>query len=142
MLIVLNDTFALLAVIAYAVFSFYLLLCTFKGQIKFGMRVVFFKIHPMKVGDTMLNALLFNAAVSLISSVAVIQFCGQSFADFASNTAINSLLNVYVRRLKGIGTAISYMQFFFVGVAFLSIFWVILCPRKKKKNTLYKPMSE
>ena len=142
MLIVLNDTFSLLAVLAYAIFAFYLLLCTFKGQVKFGMRVVFFKIHPMKVGDTMLNALLFNAAITLIASVAVIQFCGQSFSEFASDTAINALLNVYVRRLKGIGTAISYLKFFFVGVAFLSIFWVIICPRKKKKKTLYKPMSQ
>eukprot|EP00744_Colponema_vietnamica_P008013 GILI01011460.1.p1 GENE.GILI01011460.1~~GILI01011460.1.p1 ORF type:complete len:481 (-),score=98.75 GILI01011460.1:226-1668(-) len=142
MLTTLDDAFALLGVLAYAIFSFYLLWCTFKGQVKFGMRLVFFKIHPMKVGDTMLNALLFNCAMIMICSLAVVQFCSESFDVYVSNTAIGALLNVYVGKLRGIGEAISYMKFFFVGVAFLSIFWVIFCPRKKPKKNIYESLNK
>lgn len=142
MLTTLDDAFALLGVIAYTIFSFYLLWCTFKGQVKFGMRIVFFKIHPMKVGDTMLNALLFNCAIIMICSLAVVQFCTESFGVYVSNTAIGALLNLYVKKLRGIGYAISYMKFFFVGVAILSIFWVIFCPRKKPKKSIYEPLNK
>lgn len=141
-LIQLDEAFTLLGVIAYGIFAYYLLLCTFKGQIKFGLRVVFFQIHPMKVGDTLMNAFLFNVGIILVCSVAVVQFCAQSFSEYAANTTINALLNLYVRRLKGIGLVIFYLQYVMMGVALLSIFWVILCPRKRNKESLYKPMSK
>jgi hypothetical protein len=52
----LNNTFPLFAVVTYAVFSFYLLWATVKGCIKIGMRMFFLiSIHPLKVGGTMMN---------------------------------------------------------------------------------------
>lgn len=138
MLIALDEAFALLGVIAYALFAFYLQLATIKGCVKIGMRLVFFTVHPMKVGDTLMNSMLFNIGLILLTSVTVVQFCSTSFNLYASNTAIDGLLNLYVRRLKNIGIAIWYFQYFFLGIAFLSIFWVLLCPRKKREDAKKK----
>jgi LMBR1 domain-containing protein 1 len=132
-LIDLDRAFSLLGVLAYAMFAFYLLWATVKGCFKIGLRVVFFQIHPMKLGDTLMNAMLFNTGLVLLCSVVVTQFCAMSFDQYASNTSIDGLLNLYVRRLKGIGVMMYYFQFVFVGIAFISVFWLILCPRKKVK---------
>ena len=98
------------------------------------MRILFFKIHPLEKGNTQINAILFNINLILITSVTVTQFCGQSFRYYAANTAIYSLLNVYVRNLRGIGDVIFYLQFLLVAIIAFSIFWVCLCPQKKRKN--------
>jgi LMBR1 domain-containing protein 1 len=134
MLTALDNAFALLGVVAYAVFAFYLLWCTVHGCIKIGMRLVFFTVHPMKVGDTLMNSMLFNVGLILLTSVTVVQFCGSSFELYASNTSIDGLLNLYVRRLRNIGLAIWYFQFFFLAIGFISIAWIVLCPRKKRED--------
>lgn len=138
MLIQLDTTFSLFGVAVYAVFAYYLLWATFKGQIKIGMRLLFFQIHPMKPNDTTVNSFLFNVGLLMISSIAVVQFSAMSFQEYAANTSISALLNVFVVRLKGIGPIISYMQYVFVGVSILSIFWVILCPNRQKREDLLK----
>jgi LMBR1 domain-containing protein 1 len=134
-LIALDEAFELLGVMCYALLAFYLLWCTVAGCVKVGMRVVFFQIHPMRLGDTPVNSLLFNTGLILLSSVTVTQFCALSFNVYASNTAIDTLLNLYVRRLRGIGVVTIYFQFVFLVVAFLSIFWVLACPRPKPKKS-------
>jgi LMBR1 domain-containing protein 1 len=85
----------------------------------------------MKIGDTLMNAMLFNCGLVLLCSIVVTQFCAMSFDVYASNTVIDGLLNLYVRRLKGIGVIMYYFQYAFIAVAGLSVFWLILCPRKK-----------
>jgi LMBR1 domain-containing protein 1 len=130
-LVDLDRTFALFGVLAYAIFSYYLLWATVKGCFKVGLRLVFFQIHPMKIGDTLMNAMLFNCGLVLLCSIVVTQFCAMSFDVYASNTVIDGLLNLYVRRLKGIGVIMYYFQYAFIAVAGLSVFWLILCPRKK-----------
>lgn len=132
MLISLDGAFALLGVLAYAIFALYLLWATVKGCIKIGMRVVFFTIHPMKMGDTLMNAMLFNIGLMLLTSVTVVQFCATSFNLYSSNTSVDALLNIYVRRLKNIGIIIFYLQYIFLAIAIISVFWIILCPKKQK----------
>lgn len=58
--------------ILLSMFSIYLLACTYKGNIKFGLRIPFlFTIHPMKENETFMNSFLFNVNLLLITSVAV-----------------------------------------------------------------------
>jgi LMBR1 domain-containing protein 1 len=133
-LVDLDKAFSLLGTAAYAMLAFYLLWATVKGCFKVGLRIVFFTIHPMKLGDTLMNAMLFNCGLVLLCSVVVTQFCVMSFDIYASNTSIDGLLNLFVRRLKYIGDAMFYFQFVFVGIALLSIFWIILCPRQQLKK--------
>jgi LMBR1 domain-containing protein 1 len=133
-LISLDDTFSLLGIIAYAIFALHLLWSTIEGCIKVGMRILFFKIHPMEKGNTQINSILFNVDLILLTSITVTHFCGQSFRFYASNTAIYALLNVYVRNLRGLGAILFYLQFLLVAIIFFSIFWVCLCPKKNKKK--------
>lgn len=79
----------LVGVAFYALFSFYLLACVIKGTIKLGMRIFFFTLHPMRVGETFMNSMLFNVGIILICSLAVVQFLTLAFMDYASYTAIS-----------------------------------------------------
>ncbi|EPY24011.1 LMBR1 domain-containing protein 1 [Strigomonas culicis] len=134
LLIKLNDAFALCGVAAYAVLAFYLMWATFEGQLILGLRLIFFQIHPMKKGDTQVNAFLFNATLLNITAFAVLQFVCRSFQGYAPLTSLNGLMNVYVMHLKGIGQVIKWIQYGLVGVALLSIILVAICSKKKKRD--------
>eukprot|EP00932_Pfiesteria_piscicida_P003545 SRR837773.13453.p1 GENE.SRR837773.13453~~SRR837773.13453.p1 ORF type:complete len:279 (+),score=79.25 SRR837773.13453:26-838(+) len=76
-----------LGVALFAFFTLYLLACTVKGCLKFGMRVFFlFSIHPMRHQATPLNSILFNVELLLLTSAAVCQFAQTAFADYARLT--------------------------------------------------------
>ena len=45
----------------------------------------------MKPGGTLMSSLLFNTALVLLSTNAVIQFCQQAFSLYASNSAISEI---------------------------------------------------
>ncbi|KEG09404.1 LMBR1 domain-containing protein 1 [Trypanosoma grayi] len=130
----LDSAFSLFGIIAYGALVFYLMWITFEGQVRLGMRLVFFQIHPLKPHDTTLNSLLFNIALLLLTSVAVVEFAARSFQEYSPWTAINALMNIFVLHLKGIGYFIMLAQFFFLGISLLSLVWVILCPVHRKRG--------
>ena len=59
---------------------------------KFGLRFFCLPIHPMRIGNTMMNSMLFNVLLLLISCVSVVQFCTRAFASYARLTAAAALL--------------------------------------------------
>ncbi|ORC85736.1 LMBR1 domain-containing protein 1 [Trypanosoma theileri] len=134
----LDGVFALFGIIAYAVLTFYLMWITFEGQVRLGMRLVFFQIHPLKPHDTTMNSLLFNVSISLLTSFAVVEFVSRSFREYSPRTSINALMNVYVLRLKFFGDVIWWAQFCLLGVSLLSLVWVILCPVHRRHKDLTK----
>jgi LMBR1 domain-containing protein 1 len=98
--------FPLFGVLSVAIFTLYLLFAAVKGAFKFGIRLLLFHIHPMKVGKTYMSSFLFNLALVLLCALPVVQFCQQAFADYAAFAEIRQLF----------GVQIQYLQFF-------SIFW-------------------
>ncbi|KAM3141438.1 hypothetical protein pb186bvf_006556 [Paramecium bursaria] len=83
-----------LGTILLAFFSIYLLACTQKGNIKFGLKIPFlFTIHPMKVNETWMNSFLFNVNLILITSVAVTQFVCQAFSEYTQGTEISLMFS-------------------------------------------------
>lgn len=52
--------FPLFGVLSVAIFSLYLLAACVKGCFKFGLRLVWFTLHPMKPNGTYMNSFLFN----------------------------------------------------------------------------------
>ena len=81
----------------YGLFAFYLLLCCIKGNVKMGMRLLIFSIHPIKykifiirIGATMLSSLVFNTGLILICSLATVQFCVSALQEYARYTSIAS----------------------------------------------------
>ncbi|KAI9333004.1 hypothetical protein BDR26DRAFT_1010377 [Obelidium mucronatum] len=136
----LNDFFAGVSPIPfigtafYALFSFYLLLCVIKGNSKLGMRIVFITIHPLRLGETMMNSLLFNVGVILVSSLAVSQFCALAFSRYAKYTASGYLFGVQVQKLKNMQYVYIGFVCGFLGVAALMIGYTIYKPRSKQRE--------
>ena len=64
---------------------------TVKGCTKVGMNLLLFTVHPMKPGATLMSSFLFNTALVLLATNAVIQFCQQAFALYASSSAISEI---------------------------------------------------
>ncbi len=64
---------------------------TVKGCTKVGLFLLLFTVRPMRVGATLMNDMLFNTALVLLATNAVIQFCAQAFALYANETAIHDI---------------------------------------------------
>ena len=77
-----NGWYPLAGSLACAFLSFYLLLATMKGCLKFGTRFFLVKLHPMKYNGTELNAFLFNVGLFALCAFPVVQFCAAAFADY------------------------------------------------------------
>jgi len=133
--IVLTNAFGLFGTLAYGIFTFYLLWCVIKGNFKFGLRIPFiFSIHPMKVGETLMNAFLFNTLLVLLASVTVVQFCTNAFNLYNRNTGINSLFNVGVRNLTGIKYIWYYYIWALLAFALFGIIYFVIWPSARKKT--------
>ena len=84
----------------FALFCLYLLWCTIKGNLKFGMRMFLINIHPMKKNETFMNSFLFNTMLILLTSVSVTQFCAESFRDYTTMTDIDLIFSTQIKYLK------------------------------------------
>jgi len=133
--ITLDSAWGLFGTIAYGLFSFYLVWCVFKGNFKFGLRVpMVFTIHPMKVGETMMNSFLFNTLLLLLASVTIVQFCTDAFSLYNRNTGIDLIFNVGVRNLRGVKYIWWYYYWAVEAVAFLSFIYLLSFPSDRKQG--------
>ena len=134
----LDGVFPLLGTIIYGIFSYYLLWAVIKGNMKMGLRFLFFTIHPMKIGGTLMNSFLFNVWLILLCSFPVVQFCTVAFGLYTHGSAIENLFGIQVTNLK-------FLRYFFVenvflyalfGLTGLTFLYLALFPKdRRKKNT-------
>jgi len=95
--------FPILGVLAFGLYSFYLLWCVVKGLFRIGLRFPFlFKLYPMELNNTLMNAFLFNTWVILLCSIPCLQFCATAFPVYARLTQVDVIF----------GSQIRYLQFF------------------------------
>ncbi|KAH7618932.1 putative LIMR family protein [Nannochloris sp. 'desiccata'] len=141
-----NDVFPLFGTFLFAVFVFYLQAAVIKGNFKFGLNLLIFRVHPVKQGATMMSSFLFNVALILLASTACIQFAASAFALYANGTAI---LNIYGNQLKSleglryIYTKNIYVYAFMALVVLTAAVLLIRGPdawKKKKKMENYYSM--
>jgi LMBR1 domain-containing protein 1 len=134
--VALDKFFPLFGTLTYAIFALYLLFCVMKGNIKFGLRVFFFQIHPMQLGNTMMNSLLFNTELILLCSVSVVHFCQRAFDVYTRLTDIDQLLGNQVENLR-------FLRYFFqngvfiyifIGLACLSFMYLLTFPKEQKQE--------
>jgi LMBR1 domain-containing protein 1 len=92
--------FPLFGVLSVAAFSFYLLICAVKGCFKFGLRFLFFQVHPMKVGATYMSSFMFNIGLVLLCALPVVQFSATAFEDYARFSSIRQIFGVQIAYLK------------------------------------------
>ena len=110
-----DEWFPLFGVLSVALFVVYLLFCAVKGCFKFGIRFMFFHIHPMKVGKTYMSSFMFNIALVLLCALPVVQFAQEAFSDYAADSEIRIIFGVQVQNL-------TFFSKFFVKNVFIYIF--------------------
>lgn len=128
-----ENFFPLIGVVSVAIFTLYLLLCAVKGCFKFGIRFMFFQIHPMKLNKTYMSSFMFNVGLILLCALPVVQFCVTAFSDYARYTNISQVM----------GTQVEYLKFFkwfwssnifvyaLLGVAVLTTLYLFCKPRDR-----------
>jgi LMBR1 domain-containing protein 1 len=130
--------FPLLGVVFYAIFVFYLMWATIAGNQKFGIRFLIFRVYPMEVGNTMMNAFLANLWVLLLCVFPLIQFVAQALPEYSRYTAVQALFGNQVKYLKGFRVfwRNSIFIYMLLGIAFLTLVVMLICPgsRTKKLN--------
>jgi len=135
MFVSLDNVFGLFGTIVYAIFAMYLLFCVFKGTFKFGLRIPFiFAIHPMRPGETMMNSFMFNVMLLLLASVTVVGLCTTAFSLYATQTSISVIYNIGVTNLEGIKYVWRYYQWALIGIAIITLGWLIIWPSDLKAN--------
>jgi len=142
--ITLDSTWGLFGTFFYGIFAFWLLWCVIKGNFKFGLRVPFlFSIHPMKVGETMMNSFLFNTLLLMLASVTITQFCSDAFSLYNRFTGIYTLFSVGVRYLIFFRWFWKYYFWALFGFGFLSLLYLAIFPSDRKQvqkelNTIHE----
>ena len=121
----LDNAFPLFGVAAFAAFCFYLIAITIKGCTKFGLNLLIISVHPMRVGNTLISSFLFNIALILLSTQAVIQFCSKAYAVYAEQTEIQDIFGNEIEHLMGIKHlyADNIFVYAFLSVTGLTLFY-------------------
>jgi len=112
-----GGAFPLLGIVAFAIYSFYLMACAAKGNFKLGIRFLFWKIYPMEVNNTLMNAFLVNTWVLLLVSVPTVQFSAFAFPIYVRYTSIDMLFGVQSKFL-------TFFRYFWVNNVF--IWWMLV----------------
>ncbi|KAL7567147.1 hypothetical protein ACA910_009473 [Epithemia clementina (nom. ined.)] len=131
-----DQWFPLFGVLSVALFVVYLLFCAVKGCFKFGIRFMFFQIHPMKIGKTYMSSFMFNIALVLLCALPVVQFSQEAFSDYAAFSEIRQIYGVQVQNLKFFSRFWTKNVFIFMFLAFFLLTGVYLAcrPRDKAAN--------
>ena len=125
--------FPLFGVLAFALWSFHLLFCVVKGNFRLGVRFLFIKLYPMEIGNTLMNAFLFNTWIIVLCSVPAVQFCVQAFPIYTSNTQASIMFGTQVRYLD-------FFRYFFLNnvfiialivMALLTCLMLVVCPKNQ-----------
>jgi len=121
--VVLTDNvpgFPLFGVLVFAIWSFHLLFCVVKGNFRLGVRFLFIKLYPMEIGNTLMNAFLFNTWIIVLCSVPAVQFCVQAFPIYTSGTQASVMFGSQVRYLD-------FFRYFFLNNVFIIALLVFFC---------------
>jgi len=125
--------FPLFGVLAFALWSFHLLFCVVKGNFRLGVRFLFIKLYPMEIGNTLMNAFLFNTWIILLCAVPAVQFCVTAFPIYTSNTQASIMFGTQVRYLD-------FFRYFFLNnvfvialvvMALLTCLVLVVCPKNQ-----------
>lgn len=137
MLFSMDGIWSFFGIIFFGIFSMWLMWCVIKGNFKFGMRVPFiFTLHPMKPNATMLNSFLFNAGLVCLASVAVTQFCTQSFRLYARLTRVDLIFGLAIYNLRILKYFWLVYTWAILGMMLLTSIYLIFKPREKRINEL------
>jgi len=123
--------FPLFGVVFFAIWSTYLLWCCVKGNFKLGVRLLFIKVYPMELGNTLMNAFLVNTWIILVCAIPTVQFCTQAFPIYTRFTQVDLLFGTQIKYLR-------FFKYFFANdvfifgmliLFFISVIWLTVRPK-------------
>eukprot|EP01029_Cantina_marsupialis_P029547 TRINITY_DN781826_c0_g1_i1.p1 TRINITY_DN781826_c0_g1~~TRINITY_DN781826_c0_g1_i1.p1 ORF type:complete len:530 (+),score=129.99 TRINITY_DN781826_c0_g1_i1:67-1656(+) len=134
--------FPLFGTLSIGVLAMYLLVCVIKGGVKYGVRFLFFKVHPMRINDTLMSSFLFNTGLIMLCSLPVVQFCTQAFADYIRLTDVQIIFGTQIRYMEGFRYFFNNNVFVLalLGMSFLSLIYVIFAP--SDRDAVIRDQSE
>eukprot|EP00919_Chromeraceae_sp_WS-2016_P068826 GHVR01162879.1.p1 GENE.GHVR01162879.1~~GHVR01162879.1.p1 ORF type:complete len:578 (+),score=131.18 GHVR01162879.1:43-1776(+) len=124
----------IMSLVVYGLLIIYLMICVIKGCFKLGMRIfILFPIHPMERKNTPVDTFLFNTALLVLSSTAVIQFAQTAFADYSRLTDAELIFSAQIRHMTLLGWIYSNQIFVYVllGWTLLCTIYLLIRPRDK-----------
>ncbi|KAI3435533.1 hypothetical protein D9Q98_001598 [Chlorella vulgaris] len=134
-----NDAFPLFGTLLFGLFAFYLQLAVTKGNFKFGLNLLIFRVHPMRRGATIMSSFLFNVALILLATTASIQFCATAFALYADGTAVYDIFGNQLTSIMGLKYIYTENIFIYAMLAFMLLtllFVLIRGPDRWKRTKL------
>eukprot|EP01083_Nonionella_stella_P077927 213014_1 len=135
--------FALISVVAIAVFAFYLEWCAIIGAFRFGLRLPFFsRMYPMEIGGTYMNSFLINTWIILLCSFPAVQLVSESFKVYTRATDISLIFGNQVRNLTGFKEIYRHNVYTLIvlGCAFLTTIYMWIAPNDRA-NEIQKVIS-
>ncbi len=126
-------SFPLFGVLAFTIFSFYLFFCVIKGNFRLGVRFLVFKIYPMEIGNTLMNAFLLNTLIILLTSIPAVQFCLTAFPVYARFTEANVMFGNQIKYLTFFRYFYTnnFFIIFLLCISLLTILFLFLFPNNK-----------
>lgn len=108
-----------------------------KGNFKFGLNLLIFRVYPMRPGATIMSSFLFNIALILLATTATIQFCVAAFSLYADGTAVLDIFGNQLTSMQGIRYLYTENIFIYCFLAFvgLSLAWVAIRGPDRWKRT-------
>jgi LMBR1 domain-containing protein 1 len=91
----LDLAFPLFGLIAYAIFTFYLLIAIIVGNITIASKLPLVSIYPIRYKDTLTTSFLYNTGLLLLGSFTVVQFAADAFSQYARFTSLDGKQNTF-----------------------------------------------
>nr|CAG4718516.1 unnamed protein product [Naegleria fowleri] len=126
--------FPILGGLLFWVFTVYLVFTVLAGNASITSRIPLFAIHPMKKGDTMMNSLMFNTGLILLSSVVINQFSQRAFNSYSRSTAMDIIFSGAITNLRYIQWFYFAMIYAYLACCGIGFFLALICCREKTKN--------
>jgi LMBR1 domain-containing protein 1 len=115
----LDKGFPLFGLIAYLIFTYYLLFAVLAGNVCIMSRIPIISVFPLKKKNTATTSFLYNAGLMLLASITIVQFTAHAFRDYIKYTSIDGFFNVIVGNMKYIKYFYNYVHYAFFGMIFI-----------------------
>jgi len=134
--------FPLFGLIAYLIFTYYLLFAVLAGNVRIMSRIPLVAVFPLKYRDTATSSFLYNTGLMLLSSITIVQFSANAFADYIKYTSIDLFFNVFVANMIYIKYFYIYVHYVLFGFIFIGFVLTVLSLIPGPCNNYHKAPEE
>jgi len=128
--------FNLFGVVAFGIQVFWLFLCVINGAFNFGLRIpLLFRLYPMEVGNTLLNAFLVNSWLLLVCSIPTVHFCVTAFPVYTRETQVDLLFGSQIKYITFFGAFFqnNVFEIAMLCFSFLALIYLCACATSQEK---------